>query len=101
MINKSISVQFILLCLDDPSYEISHDYLLFSMDGGELFNQIVRRGSFGEKDASKIIKQVLEGIHYLHKLGVAHRDLKVILFFNSLKFSSRKIYSAARRMIEL
>jgi len=46
------------------------------MDGGELFDQIVKRGSFGEKDASKIVKQLLCGISYLHSLGVAHRDLK-------------------------
>src|SRR5262249_53534416 len=45
--------------------------------GGELFDRIVERGSFSEKDAQKVMKQVFEGIDYLHSLGVAHRDLKV------------------------
>lgn len=47
------------------------------MTGGELFDRIVERGSFSEKDAQKVMKQVFEGIDYLHSLGVAHRDLKV------------------------
>jgi len=46
------------------------------ISGGELFDQIVSRGSFGEKDARKIVSQILNGIGYLHGLGVAHRDLK-------------------------
>eukprot|EP01114_Cavostelium_apophysatum_P019706 TRINITY_DN6420_c0_g1_i1.p1 TRINITY_DN6420_c0_g1~~TRINITY_DN6420_c0_g1_i1.p1 ORF type:complete len:317 (-),score=37.23 TRINITY_DN6420_c0_g1_i1:62-1012(-) len=46
------------------------------MDGGELFDQVIKRGSFNERDACKIIRQAISGIAYLHNLGVAHRDLK-------------------------
>lgn len=46
------------------------------VSGGELFDQIVERGSYSEKDASDLIRQVLEGIDYMHRHGVVHRDLK-------------------------
>jgi serine/threonine protein kinase len=38
------------------------------MEGGELFDHIVQHGSFGEKDASSFMKQVLSGIGYLHEV---------------------------------
>ena len=45
--------------------------------GGELFDRIISKGSYTEKDASHLIRQVLEAIDYLHGMGVVHRDLKV------------------------
>lgn len=47
-----------------------------SVDGGGLFQKIVERGSFTEADAIKVIRQVVRGIGYVHKMGMAHRDLK-------------------------
>jgi len=46
------------------------------VSGGELFDQIVERGSYSENDAANLIRQVLEGIAYMHRHGVVHRDLK-------------------------
>ena len=45
--------------------------------GGELFDRIVEKGSYSEKDASYLIRQVLEAVDYMHDQGVVHRDLKV------------------------
>ena len=32
--------------------------------------------SFDESEAVRAIKQVLEGLRYIHNIGIAHRDLK-------------------------
>jgi serine/threonine protein kinase len=47
------------------------------VSGGELFDKIVELGAYSEGDAANIVKQVVEGVKYLHDMGVAHRDLKV------------------------
>lgn len=52
-------------------------FVIYSVTGGELFDRIVEKGSYTEKDASDLIRQVLEAVDYMHEQGVVHRDLKV------------------------
>ncbi|MGH0191802.1 UNVERIFIED_CONTAM: hypothetical protein FKN15_076352 [Acipenser sinensis] len=47
------------------------------VSGGELFDRILERGVYTEKDASLVIRQVLSAVGYLHRNGIVHRDLKV------------------------
>ncbi|XP_048734609.1 calcium/calmodulin-dependent protein kinase type IV-like isoform X1 [Ostrea edulis] len=44
--------------------------------GGELFDRIVSRGYYSEKDASTAVRQMLIAVKYLHENEVVHRDLK-------------------------
>uniref|UniRef100_A0A8C1HBG7 Calcium/calmodulin-dependent protein kinase type IV n=2 Tax=Cyprinus carpio TaxID=7962 RepID=A0A8C1HBG7_CYPCA len=50
--------------------------ILELVTGGELFDRIVERGYYSERDAAHVIKQILEAVAYLHENGVVHRDLK-------------------------
>ena len=45
--------------------------------GGELFDRIIAKGTFTERDATHVLHMLLDGVRYLHGLGIAHRDLKV------------------------
>jgi calcium/calmodulin-dependent protein kinase I len=46
------------------------------VSGSELFDRIVDRGYYSEKNAINIVKQILSAVAYLHGAGIAHRDLK-------------------------
>lgn len=44
--------------------------------GGELFDRIIARGYYSEKDAAEIIRQIVNVVNICHFMGVMHRDLK-------------------------
>ena len=44
--------------------------------GGELFDIISQKGSFTEKEACIVMKQLMSAICYSHQNGIVHRDLK-------------------------
>ena len=50
---------------------------ILRVTGGELFDRIVAKGSYTEKDASKVLRQILLAIEYMHDKDIVHRDLKV------------------------
>uniref|UniRef100_A0A8C5RPC1 Calcium/calmodulin dependent protein kinase IG n=1 Tax=Laticauda laticaudata TaxID=8630 RepID=A0A8C5RPC1_LATLA len=66
-----------IVTLEDIYESTTHYYLVMQLvSGGELFDRILERGVYTEKDASIVIQQVLEAVHYLHENGIVHRDLK-------------------------
>lgn len=46
------------------------------MTGGELFDRIVDREKYTEKEASNVIRKLCVAIDYCHDRGIVHRDLK-------------------------
>ncbi|KAL7131400.1 hypothetical protein ABFS83_12G000800 [Erythranthe nasuta] len=44
--------------------------------GGELFDRIVEKGHYSEKEAAKLMKTIVGVVESCHSLGVMHRDLK-------------------------
>ena len=44
--------------------------------GGELFDRIVAKGHYSEREAAKLIKTIVGVVEGCHSLGVMHRDLK-------------------------
>jgi len=66
-----------IVALDDIYESGGHLYLIMQLvSGGELFDRIVEKGFYTERDASRLIFQVLDAVKYLHDLGIVHRDLK-------------------------
>ncbi len=57
-------------------------FIVCRVTGGELFDRIVEKGSYTEKDAADLMRQVLEAVDYMHEQGVVHRDLKVNFNFD-------------------
>ncbi|CAB9515351.1 MAP kinase-activated protein kinase 2 (Fragment) [Seminavis robusta] len=55
------------------------DYFFMVMElmaGGDVFDQIVERTSYTEKDARDLVKTLLTAVKCLHENGIAHRDIK-------------------------
>ncbi|KAL6111273.1 uncharacterized protein ACO6RY_08290 [Pungitius sinensis] len=76
--------------LEDFYESRTHYYLVMQLvSGGELFDRIIERGVYTEKDASTVIQQVLQAVRYLHQNSIVHRDLKPenLLYYNTDKNS--------------
>ncbi|XP_035276341.1 death-associated protein kinase 3-like [Anguilla anguilla] len=46
------------------------------VSGGELFDFLAEKESLTEEEATRFLKQILDGVQYLHARGIAHFDLK-------------------------
>ena len=66
-----------ILRLHDLYEDISHFYVITEYcAGGELFMRLIQRHNFSEKEAARIMAQVLSAVCYCHDKGIIHRDLK-------------------------
>ncbi len=75
----------ILSQLDHPNvlkiYEIFDEddfiYLVLELlKGGELFDRIVEKENYSEREAAETVRPIVDAIRYCHNLGIIHRDLK-------------------------
>ncbi|MGH0120768.1 UNVERIFIED_CONTAM: hypothetical protein FKN15_027134 [Acipenser sinensis] len=51
--------------------------ILELVSGGELFDFLAEKESLTEEEATQFLKQILDGVHYLHSKSIAHFDLKI------------------------
>ncbi|KAG5628641.1 hypothetical protein H5410_000358 [Solanum commersonii] len=60
--------------------------------GGELFDRIIKRGHYSERQAAELARTILGVVEACHSLGVMHRDLKPenFLFVNEEEDSPLK-----------
>ncbi|ETW00902.1 CAMK/CAMK1 protein kinase [Aphanomyces invadans] len=58
-------------------HEPAHYYIVTDLlEGGELFDRIIEKEFYSEKEARDLIKVLLTAIQYMHSLNIVHRDLK-------------------------
>lgn len=50
--------------------------VLEKVNGGELFNRIVTKGKLAQNESREIMRQLVQGLAYLHSKDIVHRDLK-------------------------
>ncbi len=57
------------ICEDNSSVDIVFEYV----PGGSISSMLTKFGKFDEKLICKYTEQILEGLNYLHSLGITHR----------------------------
>lgn len=63
--------------LRDIYEDCNHFYVILDLArGGELFDHLIKDGSYSEKDASRLISEILSALAFMHNIGVVHCDLK-------------------------
>uniref|UniRef100_A0AAZ3R252 Protein kinase domain-containing protein n=1 Tax=Oncorhynchus tshawytscha TaxID=74940 RepID=A0AAZ3R252_ONCTS len=77
LILKMVNHPNILQMID--TFETRKEYFIIQelATGGDVFDWILDQGNYTERDASNVIKQVLEAVSYLHSLNIVHRNLKL------------------------
>uniref|UniRef100_A0A8D0DCT7 Death-associated protein kinase 1 n=1 Tax=Sander lucioperca TaxID=283035 RepID=A0A8D0DCT7_SANLU len=59
---------------DDIELALSSSFI--QVAGGELFDFLAEKESLSEEEATQFLKQILDGVCYLHAKQIAHFDLK-------------------------
>jgi calcium/calmodulin-dependent protein kinase I len=94
-----------IIRLFDFFTEPSTYYLVMErMRGGELFDRIVAKAYYNEKEARDTCKLILQAVEYCHHHNVAHRDLKPenLLLLSDIDDSAVKIadFGFAKKVYE-
>lgn len=66
------------------------------IQGGELFDHLVKQGPYSEADAARLIREVASALAFMHGIGIVHADLKP----ENLMLSSDQSSEAVIRVVD-
>jgi serine/threonine protein kinase len=72
--NDHPNVMGLIECISDANNYYS---LMDFAEGGELFDNVKMNGRCAEDTARRYFSQILDGLEYLHSLGIYHRDMSL------------------------
>eukprot|EP00957_Ditylum_brightwellii_P021520 1622519-Ditylum_brightwellii.AAC.1 len=73
---KELQHEHIIRLYDFFEEDATYYLVMERMTGGELFDRIVAKAYYNEKEARDVCKILLQAVEYCHRNNVAHRDLK-------------------------
>lgn len=90
---KSLSHKHIVPLLDFFETPSTFYLVMEKCNGGDVLDRVASIEQYTEKDACQFSKGLLEAVQYMHKRGIAHRDLKPqnLLLENNADNTSVKI----------
>lgn len=66
-----------IIHLEDTFETTERIYMIMElMNGGELFDYVVDKGTLSEEEASSIVRKIISAVQHMHRLNIIHRDLK-------------------------
>jgi hypothetical protein len=62
------------ICMLRENFDEEDDYMLVFdlVDGGEMFEHLIKHGAYSEADASRLLRQVASALDFIHGIGVVH-----------------------------
>jgi len=75
-LKKNLNFKFIYRILDYFETE-THILIIMEYICGDLLNYIRKRSKLPEQISKIIFKQLMEGLNYIHKKNIVHRDIKL------------------------
>jgi len=54
-----------------------HALVMEVADGGEIFSHVVKCGGMAEAELAPVFGQLIDAVRLAHRMGIAHRDLKL------------------------
>lgn len=74
-----------LVSIHDFFATLTFQFAVFELaPKGELFDLLNKSVTLSEKKTRSIMRQLFEGVEYMHSRNIVHRDLKVIFYLQDI-----------------